>query len=73
MNDAKPTAIDMFRKLDRSNCGECGVPSCFGFAALVIKGDKRVEDCPMQYRNPIPILQTLCHLGARRDGQVLGW
>ena len=46
MNDAKPTAIDVFRQLDRSNCGQCGVPSCFGFAALVIKGDKRVQDCP---------------------------
>ena len=46
MDDAKPTAIDVFRQLDRSNCGQCGVPSCFGFAALVIKGDKRVQDCP---------------------------
>lgn len=46
MNDAKPTAIDVFRHLNRSNCGACGAPSCFGFAALVIKGDKRVQDCP---------------------------
>lgn len=43
---AMPTAIDLFRQLDRSNCGRCGVPSCFGFAALVIKGDKQVRDCP---------------------------
>ena len=46
MKDVKPTAIDVFRQLDRSNCGECGVQSCFGFAALVVKGDKCVQDCP---------------------------
>jgi hypothetical protein len=38
--------MDVFRHLDRSNCGECGVPTCMAFAAMVVQGQKRIEQCP---------------------------
>lgn len=38
--------LDLYKFLPRSNCRQCGVPSCMAFAAAVIKGDKRLGDCP---------------------------
>lgn len=39
-------AMDIFKILDRSNCGACRVPTCLAFAAAVFKGEKRLQDCP---------------------------
>ena len=39
-------AMDIFKELERSNCGKCRVPTCLAFAAAVFRGDKRLEDCP---------------------------
>ncbi len=38
-------AMEIFKKLPRTNCKECGIPTCFAFAAAVFKGDKRLCDC----------------------------
>ena len=38
--------MDLFRHLPRSNCRECGLPTCMAFAALAIKGERPVGDCP---------------------------
>jgi ArsR family metal-binding transcriptional regulator len=29
-----------------NNCRECGLPSCFAFAMALIKGQKKLKDCP---------------------------
>ena len=50
------TAMDILGHLDRSNCRECGVPTCMAFAALVIQGQKRLADCP---RLPPEIVERL--------------
>jgi hypothetical protein len=43
----EPTnAMEIFKQLPRTNCGECGVPACLAFAAAVFRGDNLVEDCP---------------------------
>lgn len=39
-------AMDVFKILDRTNCGKCRVPTCLAFAAAVFKGEKRLQDCP---------------------------
>lgn len=39
-------AMDIFKILDRTNCGACRVPTCLAFAAAVFKGEKRLRDCP---------------------------
>lgn len=41
-----PKLLDVLRFLPRTNCGECGVPSCMAFAAQLIEGERCVEDCP---------------------------
>jgi hypothetical protein len=40
------TPLDILRHLNRSNCRECGVPTCLAFAAQIISGEKKFTDCP---------------------------
>lgn len=39
-------AMEIFRYLDKSNCGECGDKTCLAFAGSVYLGKKSIEDCP---------------------------
>ena len=39
-------AMDILKVLDKSNCKECGSPTCLAFAALVVQGKKTLRDCP---------------------------
>lgn len=41
-----PPALEVFKLLPRTNCGECGFSSCLGFAAELVQGNRRIEDCP---------------------------
>jgi hypothetical protein len=38
--------LDILKLLDKSNCRECGEPTCMAFAACVHKGDKELDSCP---------------------------
>jgi ArsR family metal-binding transcriptional regulator len=38
--------LDIFRLLPRSNCRECGFPTCIAFAAALSKGDTVIDQCP---------------------------
>jgi hypothetical protein len=40
------TALEIFKKLPQTNCSKCLLPSCLAFAAALIKGRKKVKDCP---------------------------
>ena len=46
MHPAVKTAIDIYKYLPKTNCGECGLPSCFGFAAKLAANLSSIEDCP---------------------------
>jgi Na+-translocating ferredoxin:NAD+ oxidoreductase RNF subunit RnfB len=46
MNTPKLTALDVLKLTDRSNCRECGAPTCMAFAAQVVSGQKKLGDCP---------------------------
>ena len=37
--------IDILKLLDKSNCRECGSPTCLAFAASVFKGQKALDEC----------------------------
>ena len=41
-----PKLLDIIRYLPRTNCRACGVASCMAFAAELIEGNKRLQDCP---------------------------
>ncbi len=38
--------VDILRILEKSNCRECGMPTCMAFAAAVFTGAKKISDCP---------------------------
>lgn len=40
------SALDLYKKLPRTNCGACGVPTCLAFATKVVVEGKALEDCP---------------------------
>ncbi len=40
------TAIEIYKLLPKSNCGKCGLPSCFGFAAKLATHQASPDDCP---------------------------
>lgn len=39
-------AMEIFRLLEKSNCRECGLPTCLAFAGAVLSGQKRMDECP---------------------------
>ena len=39
-------AMEIFKLLDKSNCRECGKPTCLAFAGAVFTGSRKLEDCP---------------------------
>jgi hypothetical protein len=40
------TAVDIYKLLPKTNCGNCGLPSCFGFAAKLATHQASADDCP---------------------------
>lgn len=40
------TPLELYKVLEQSNCKRCGLPSCLAFAAAVIGGQKKLDDCP---------------------------
>jgi hypothetical protein len=38
--------MDVFKLLNKSNCRECGSPTCLAFAAAVFTGDSLLSECP---------------------------
>jgi hypothetical protein len=40
------TPMDVFKLLDKSNCGKCHKPTCLAFATAVFKGEKQLDECP---------------------------
>ena len=39
-------AMEIFKILPKTNCRDCGVPTCLAFAAMVFKGERPLSDCP---------------------------
>ena len=39
-------AIEIYKLLPATNCGTCGLQSCFGFAAKLASNQASVSDCP---------------------------
>ena len=42
----KPKVLEILKLLPKTNCRECGEPTCMVFATLVTEGAKGPEDCP---------------------------
>jgi CO dehydrogenase/acetyl-CoA synthase gamma subunit (corrinoid Fe-S protein) len=42
----QPKVIEILKLLPKTNCKECGQPTCMVFATQVAEGAKGPEDCP---------------------------
>jgi CO dehydrogenase/acetyl-CoA synthase gamma subunit (corrinoid Fe-S protein) len=42
----RPGIIEILKLLPRTNCRECGQPTCMVFAAKMAEGAKGPDDCP---------------------------
>ena len=42
----KPQPMEVLKLLPKTNCKECGQPSCLVFSTLIIQGAKGPDDCP---------------------------
>ncbi|MDP6636707.1 MAG: acetyl-CoA decarbonylase/synthase complex subunit gamma [Phycisphaerae bacterium] len=40
------TGLDIYKKLPKENCKECGVPTCLAFAMKVAAGQEGLDKCP---------------------------
>jgi acetyl-CoA decarbonylase/synthase complex subunit gamma len=40
------TGLDIYKKLPKTNCKECGVPTCLAFAMKVAAGQAGLDQCP---------------------------
>ena len=45
--------MEIFQLLDKSNCRDCGEKTCLAFAGAVLRGQKRIEECPKLDRETI--------------------
>ncbi len=41
-----PAVIDVFKLLPKTNCKQCGYPTCLAYAAALRAGEARLEQCP---------------------------
>ncbi|MBA7466298.1 MAG: acetyl-CoA decarbonylase/synthase complex subunit gamma [Dehalococcoidia bacterium] len=41
-----PTGIEIFKLLPKTNCGDCGVPTCLAFAMSLASGKVELSACP---------------------------
>jgi ArsR family metal-binding transcriptional regulator len=56
----KPGVIDILKRLPKTNCQECGQPTCMVFAVLITEGKKTPEDCPqLDVKNKIKLKEYL--------------
>ncbi|MDH3359557.1 MAG: DUF3786 domain-containing protein [Desulfobulbaceae bacterium] len=40
------TPLEIYKLLPQTNCRQCHLPSCLAFAAAVVKGEKKLGQCP---------------------------
>jgi hypothetical protein len=49
--------MDVMKILPKTNCRQCGQATCLAFAVAVIKGDKKLADCPPLDRDIVDAYQ----------------
>jgi ArsR family metal-binding transcriptional regulator len=54
----KPKILEILKLLPKTNCRECGQPTCMVFAALAAQGVKNEEDCPALKEENKGLLKT---------------
>jgi hypothetical protein len=40
------SVLAIYKKLPQTNCGKCQLPSCLAFAAAILAGSRKLQECP---------------------------
>lgn len=64
------TAVEIYKLLPKTNCGACGTPTCFGFAAKVAAKLSTASGCPYLGREALEMLHTEQESGQNSPGTV---
>lgn len=66
------TPLEIYKVLQKTNCKQCALPSCLAFAAAVVAGRKKFDDCPHltdeEKNSMAPTLQTRSTLESQPAG-----
>ncbi|MEW6593248.1 MAG: DUF3786 domain-containing protein [Thermodesulfobacteriota bacterium] len=69
------TPLELVKRTPKTNCGECGYPTCLAFAALAVKGVASLERCPHLDRAglslPQPTMVEEAQLHQAKDLQLI--
>ena len=52
------TALEIYQQTPQINCGACGEPTCLAFAAKVLAGEQRPENCKPAFEGQYPHLRA---------------
>jgi len=59
-NVPRPSILEILKNLPRTNCGDCGQPTCMVFAVQLAEGARNPEDClPLGEQNNQRLYQYL--------------
>ena len=57
-NAPRPKLLEILKTLPKTNCRECGQPTCMVFSSLVVEGVKGPDDCPSLHNEDRGRLRT---------------
>ena len=72
--DRRLTPIHLYKLTPKTNCGECGYPTCLAFATQVIVGQSELELCPYLDQEALKPFRTQlaeqheAGIGVKREG-----
>jgi len=49
---ARPSPLEIYALLDKSNCKDCGYATCMEFATYILERKVRVVDCTHLMKDP---------------------
>ena len=49
---ARPSPLDIYALLDKSNCGDCGLSTCMAFGTDLLERKVTLEDCTHLMKDP---------------------
>ena len=49
---ARPSPLEIYALLDKSNCKECGYDTCMAFATDILERKVKVQDCTHIWKDP---------------------
>ncbi len=66
--------LELYKYLPKTNCGECGEETCIAFAARVLTGERRLDECkPLAGPDGTPMINKLVELYGETAVESLGF